>query len=730
MTILSIPPTNNVADPEARKILDALRIAVETLVGRQGAITDQAVTKGQLNSVGLIGLNGAAIYNPATKTTTTTAPTPTAPPAPANVTVQRTTSTLAILTWSVPDFTTGIDHAEVWQVTVTAFSDATNYAVDDVVSYDGAYYQFINAHVAGPWVAGDVKTVTSSSFSYSDADTITECAFSRAMIPLDISGAIFFWVRLVSTDKIAGPFSDQHSATAASAGTLEHNTLRGLQGGTTDQYYHLTAAQSALFTAGTAHQVLHGDSTTPTWGAVDLSADITGNLPVTCLNGGIGASNTSYWRGDGSWGVPAGTGVTAISVASANGLAGTSSGGTTPQLTLSTAVSGIVKGNGSAFGSATDGSDYLSPSTGVTLSQPTGQTIGSTSNRLTALWVTDVTCTHAINASITGNAATATVASSCSGNAATATVASSCSGNAATATTASACSGNSATVTGLSVASGKTLTVNNSVTLAGTDGTTITFPAATCTLARKDADNNFSTGQTIFGTLAVTGNTTLCDSNTGTKNLQIGGYSLADNSSIRFILVSSNTVNNWQVATNWNYAGCFELMPSTVAGGSVFSSTVFHVDPTGNAYMNGLVSVGGTQVTIGAVTTTGNKSLKIGTSPTDNSSSYLYLLGSNSVTNWRIATNQIHAGGFELQPSTLGGGSTFSASVFYLDPSGNIVISGALTLNSATLLATNTTLTNGAGSSTGTLTNAPAAGNPTKWIAINDNGTTRYIPAW
>jgi len=38
--------------------------------------------------------------------------------------------------------------------------------------------------------------------------------------------------------------------------------------------------------------------------------------------------------------------------------------------------------------------------------------------------------------------------------------------------------------------------------------------------------------------------------------------------------------------------------------------------------------------------------------------------------------------------------------------------------------------TDGAGASTGTLTNAPAAGNPTKWIPINDNGTTRYIPAW
>jgi hypothetical protein len=36
----------------------------------------------------------------------------------------------------------------------------------------------------------------------------------------------------------------------------------------------------------------------------------------------------------------------------------------------------------------------------------------------------------------------------------------------------------------------------------------------------------------------------------------------------------------------------------------------------------------------------------------------------------------------------------------------------------------------GAGASAGTLTNAPAVGNPTKWIPIDDNGTTRHIPAW
>jgi hypothetical protein len=46
------------------------------------------------------------------------------------------------------------------------------------------------------------------------------------------------------------------------------------------------------------------------------------------------------------------------------------------------------------------------------------------------------------------------------------------------------------------------------------------------------------------------------------------------------------------------------------------------------------------------------------------------------------------------------------------------------------LAQTSTAYTNGAGAAVGTLNNAPAAGNPTKWISINDNGTIRRIPAW
>lgn len=56
--------------------------------------------------------------------------------------------------------------------------------------------------------------------------------------------------------------------------------------------------------------------------------------------------------------------------------------------------------------------------------------------------------------------------------------------------------------------------------------------------------------------------------------------------------------------------------------------------------------------------------------------------------------------------------------------------SGALTLAGGTLLTTSAGLTDGAAAEIATMTNGPVAGNPTKWIPINDNGTTRYIPAW
>lgn len=61
----------------------------------------------------------------------------------------------------------------------------------------------------------------------------------------------------------------------------------------------------------------------------------------------------------------------------------------------------------------------------------------------------------------------------------------------------------------------------------------------------------------------------------------------------------------------------------------------------------------------------------------------------------------------------------------------SLTLTGSLTTGAAAAMCkTSVALNNGAGGGAGTLLNAPAAGNPTKWVPINDNGTTRYVPSW
>lgn len=84
------------------------------------------------------------------------------------------------------------------------------------------------------------------------------------------------------------------------------------------------------------------------------------------------------------------------------------------------------------------------------------------------------------------------------------------------------------------------------------------------------------------------------------------------------------------------------------------------------------------------------------------------------------------------------GGSLIRAEAGRFTPSGGLSVktttdpgAGLIIINSGSFLMRNASFWNdGASTSVGTLTNAPRAGNPTKWIAIDDNATTRYVPSW
>jgi hypothetical protein len=103
-------------------------------------------------------------------------------------------------------------------------------------------------------------------------------------------------------------------------------------------------------------------------------------LVLPASNGSTGNVLTTDGSGNLTWGTAGGAGtVTSVSVVSANGFTGTSSGGSTPALTLTTSITGVLKGNGTAIQAATSGTDYQAP-----IGTISGVVKGNGANALTA----------------------------------------------------------------------------------------------------------------------------------------------------------------------------------------------------------------------------------------------------------------------------------------------------------------------------------------------------------
>lgn len=104
------------------------------------------------------------------------------------------------------------------------------------------------------------------------------------------------------------------------------------------------------------------------------------------------------------------------------------------------------------------------------------------------------------------------------------------------------------------------------------------------------------------------------------------------------------------------------------------------------------------------------------------------------------------SGGIPLIAATYGSTGSYQPLDFYtngtmqlrINTSGGLGLAttsdpgaGLIYTNSASfMLRTKTSLTGGGTTNVPTLTAGPVNGNPTKWLPYDDNGTTRYIPAW
>jgi len=191
-------------------------------------------------------------------------------------------------------------------------------------------------------------------------------------------------------------------ATATTGAVTLAGTLGAGYGGTGLNTYVIgdilyssgTTALSRLADVATGNALISGGvATAPSWGKIGLTTHVSGTLPIS--NGGtngtatatagaiaygtgsayaftsagtLGQVLTSAGAGTPTWAAAATGTVTSVSVVSANGLAGTvATATTTPAITLSTTVTGLLKGNGTAISAATSGTDYAPATSGTSI---------------------------------------------------------------------------------------------------------------------------------------------------------------------------------------------------------------------------------------------------------------------------------------------------------------------------------------------------------------------------
>jgi len=384
--------------------------------------------------------------------------------------------------------------------------------------------------------------------------------------------------------------------------------------------------QSAISAAvaGTDYVAPSGALGTPSSGTatnltgLPLTTGVTGTLPIA--NGGTNATTAATARSnilpsyagnankvlavnagatDVEYISAGGTGsVTDVSVVSANGLAGTvATSTTTPAITLSTTVTGVVKGNGTALSAATAGTDYVAP--GGALGTPSSGTLTNTTGLPLTTGVTGLlpvanggtgTATPSLvqgtNVTITGTWPNQTINATASGSGTVTSVGGTGTVNGLTLTGTVTTSGN--------LTLGGTLDLSSPPAIGGTVAAAIT--GTTVTASTKFSGSNFDASGSGGGALRTSGGSNCLQwGGGGGVNLTLDGafnmnpanatiqISPTGTGTLTVNPATAGTMNNMAIGGTTPAAGAFTTLSATTAIGIASGGTGLTTTPANGA---------------------------------------------------------------------------------------------------------------------------------------------------
>lgn len=309
--------------------------------------------------------------------------------------------------------------AGTWATTTSSVpGQLINYSLNntDIVTIGGTSTTtakfFFDPNALLAKIVGSLWVTASSTFNSIFANTATTSNLSIIGVPtssiLKTNGVGQVTNAISGTDyQPAGTYIQN----IGPSGQLQSNSTITIASSTTGTDFSVTGAGNTLtWNIPTASAVNRGLLSPTDWSTFNgkqasgnyitaLTGDVTASGPgstaatLATVNGNVGSFTNASITVNGKGLITAASNgtapVTSISVASANGLAGSSSGGATPALTISTTVtSNVLKGNGTAISGAVNGTDY-------TLLTTTNCSSGSAVTNLTASG--DVTCGNAFS---------------------------------------------------------------------------------------------------------------------------------------------------------------------------------------------------------------------------------------------------------------------------------------------------------------------------------------------